>query len=309
MPCSLTVAYSECAAITRERARNFVYAFGCLPAEKRRAIEAAYAFSRICDDIADGSCGPSESEENPAARSSATASATATLPEAVRAVGSLAECRTRLAEALAGRPDGPVFTALADAAARYRIPASYFEELISGVEMDLTVRRYEDFDALRQYCCRVASVPGLIALEIFGYEGEAARDHAVDLGIAMQLTNILRDLKEDADRNRVYLPQSDLRQFGYSEPDLKAGVRNAAFTRLMEYQVRRARDHFTRGLRILAYLPRRSRACPYVLALLYRGLLSRIESSGYDVFSRRIALSGPRKAWLMARGYVTAWAM
>lgn len=307
--CALEQAYARCTAITNERARNFVYAFGCLPTEQRRAIEAAYAFSRLCDDLADDAPSTEVPHGAPAVRPNGDAVGTATLSDTAHGVRTLAECRARLSETFAGRPEGEIFVALADAAGRFKIPRGYFEELITGVEMDLTPRRYEDFAALRQYCYRVASIPGLIALEIFGYEGDAARDHAVDLGIAMQLTNILRDLKEDIGRDRVYLPQSELRQFGYPEADLRAGVRNEAFSRLMEFQVRRARDHFARGLRLLAYLPRRSRACPYVLALLYRALLDRIESARYDVFSRRVSLSGMRKAWLMARGYLTAWAM
>ena len=279
----LESAYADCQKLTRREAKNFYYAFVTLPQEKRRAISAAYAFCRHCDDSVDE----------------------AALPE--DKLSALAELQTSLEQAYLGRAPTPMFLALADAADRYDIPEDYFREIILGVQSDLVKTRYRDFEELRQYCYRVASVVGLVCLQIFQYRDEAARDYAVDLGLAMQLTNIMRDLREDWDMGRVYLPQDEMAQFGYTEEQLGAGIRNDALVELLHFQGQRAREYFRSGFRLLPYLSRRSRACPAVLGAIYSRVLDRIEASGYDVLGeQRIALSTGEKARITARAWLTS---
>jgi phytoene synthase len=267
----LELAYEECRSITRQEAKNFYYAFLTLPSEQRRAIYVAYAFCRHCDDSVDQ---------------------VASTEEKLSALGAL---QRELHQTYSGQARQPVFLALADVAERYDIPQEYFREVISGVESDLVKERYENFDQLRRYCYQVASVVGLICLQIFGYKAEQAKQHAVDLGLAMQLTNIARDVQEDLGFGRVYLPQDEIAQFGYSEEELKAGVVNEAFIELMRFQARRAEAYFQSGFQLLPYLSLRSRACPAVLGRLYSKVLERIEEAGYDVLHNRISLSTGEK--------------
>lgn len=267
-------AYAYCQQVTRAEAKNFYYAFVTLPRSQRLAIYAAYAFARACDDIAD--------EEMP-------------LEEKVRR---LREVRGDLHHACAGRPRGPVFSALADAVRRYSVPEEYLQHIIQGVEMDLTITRYEDFEALKWYCYHVASAVGLVCARIFGGTDPALEPLASDLGLAMQLTNILRDIREDAERGRIYLPQDELRRFGYTEEQLISGVVNEAFVAMMKFQVDRAREYFANGMRLVYLLPWRSRACPAVLSRLYGRILDRIEERGYNVFQGRVSLSSREKLLL-----------
>ena len=277
MSTDLQRAYDHCQRITRSQAKNFYYAFRTLPAGQRRAIYAAYAFCRICDDIADEDLPQDEQRSR------------------------FEETRRRLRQGNNGPASDPVFAALEDASSRFNIPASYFEEVIEGVEMDLTHTRYETFDQLREYCYKVASTVGLVCIEVFGYKDPKARDYAIDLGIAMQLTNIVRDIREDALRGRIYIPQDEIESFRYSEGELQNGVINEAFRKLMRFQVARARRYFASGRRLIPLLPLRSRACPAVLLAVYSGILERIEASGFDVFQRRIGLSTREKLLMMAR--------
>ena len=167
--------------------------------------------------------------------------------------------------------------------------------------------RYQDFDELRQYCYRVASVVGLVCLQIFQYRDEVAREYAIDLGLAMQLTNIMRDVREDWDMGRVYLPQDEMARFGYTEQQLAAGIHNEAFVELLRYQGERAKEYFRSGFRLLPYLSRRSRACPAVLGAIYSRVLDRIEASGYDVLGeKRIALTTGEKARITARAWLAS---
>lgn len=272
-------AYAYCRAVTRRTARNFYFAFITLPAKRRLAIYAAYAFCRMADDIADGEAPPSGKRAQ------------------------LAALRQGLDRALAGEAGGPVFTALADTMRTYRVPQRLFHDVLDGVEMDLTSHRYETFDDLRAYCERVASAVGLVCIEVFGYRDGRARQAAVELGIAMQLTNILRDLKEDAGRGRVYLPQEDLRRFGYTEADLHGAVRNERFVALMRFQARRARGYFASGATLVPLVAWRSRSCPAVLHAIYRRLLDRMEQRGFDVFTTRARLSTGEKLRIMT----TVW--
>ena len=280
---TLQEAYRHCQQVARREARNFYFAFITLPKAKRQAIYAAYAFARLCDDIADDG---------------GTASET---------LAGLSRVRQSLAEAYAGRPEGAVFVALVDAAQTYRIPQPYFEDLVAGVEMDATKNRYATYDELRQYCYGVASTVGLICLEIFSYRDPAAREYAVDLGIAMQLTNILRDVQEDASRGRVYLPQEEMAEHHYSEAELLQGVVNPQFVELMRFQAQRAREHYARGAKLLPMVPARSRACVSVLCGLYSRLLDRMEARGFHVFQGRTRLSGAEKLLLTTRLWASSF--
>lgn len=276
-----TAAYDYCQALTKREAKNFYYGFMLLPARQRQAIYAAYAFARQCDDIVD-----------------------AGLPVDV-ASRRLTDYRQSLARCLEGRPEGPVFLALSDAIQRYEIPAAYFHSLIDGVETDLTVRRYATFDELKRYCYLVASVVGLISIEIFGYRGgETARERAGDLGIALQLTNILRDVQEDLQRDRVYLPKEDFDRLGYGEEQLRAGATGEAFRQLMAFQVARAREYYESGRGLFPYLPRRARACVGVMASIYRTILDDIERRPETVLERRLSLSAGQKLALAGRELV-----
>ncbi|MSQ24723.1 MAG: squalene synthase HpnD [Dehalococcoidia bacterium] len=272
---ALQAAYRHCRQIARTQARNFYFAFLPLPQRQRQAIYAVYAFSRACDDYAD--------EPIPLEQKQAL----------------LDQQRRRLHDCYAGNPEGPVFTALADVVRTYRIPRQHFDDLLDGVVMDLTVRRYQTFDSLRDYCYHVASVVGLICLEIFGYTDPKAKEYAVDLGIAMQLVNIMRDVKEDIERDRVYLPLDELARFEYYEDDLRYGVMDERFLPLMRFQAARARGYFASGAKLLPLVPRRTRVCPATLQGLYSSLLTRMEQQGYNVHQERVRLSTSKKLYLV----------
>ena len=277
---SLSFAYDECQAITRREARNFYYAFVTLPKARRRSIYAAYAFSRIADDIADGG-GDLESK-----------------------AAELRELRESLRAALNGAPEGAIMVALADRAATYNIPESLFSDIIDGVEMDLTKNRYATFDELREYCYRVASTVGLISVQIFGYTSPEAKAHAINLGLAMQLTNIIRDVGEDAGNDRIYIPQEELARFGCTEEQLRAGIIDENFMGLMRFQTERARGYFMSSTDLFPLLQPHSRGCASGLHQLYSKLLNRIERRGYDVFGERVSLP----VWEKLRLTFTLWA-
>ena len=274
---SLEEAYAYCTDLTRSRARNFYYAFITLPKEKRKAIYAAYAFCRLSDDYSD--------EEIPLDEKSAL----------------LSGLHDHLDRAFDGASDSEVFVALMDASERYSIPKDYFHEIIKGVEMDLEISRYGNFEELYRYCYRVASVVGLVCIEIFEYTDPKARDYATDMGIAMQLTNILRDIEEDCGRGRVYLPQDELEKFGVTEESLRAGETGPEFRAMMVEQVSRARAYFESSAALLPLLKPRSRLCPAVLRAIYSAVLDRIEARDYDVFGERVALSSREKLMITAK--------
>ena len=276
MTSDLDQAYDYCQRVAKTHAKNFYYAFRTLPSAKRRAIYAVYAFCRYCDDVAD--------EDLP-------------LDEKRRL---LDQTRNRLRDRALSSQD-PVFVALENAIEEFAIPRRYFDDVIRGVETDLEVSRFQTFDDLRDYCYLVASTVGLICIEIFGYDDPVASEYAIDFGIAMQLTNVMRDVKEDADRGRIYLPLDDIDQFGYSEQDLMDERNNDRFRSLMDFEAARARCYFDSGARLFPLLSRESRACAAVLHQLYSRILDRMESSGYDVFERRIGLSVGEKLLLVAR--------
>ena len=278
----LETAYQECQQITRREARNFYYAFVLLPPARRRAIYVAYAFCRYCDDAVDSEA----STEEKLAR--------------------LGELRQLLEQCYQGQASGPVFTGLSQVVREYSIPREYFGEVLSGMEADLVKSRYQNFDELRQYCYQVASAVGLICIHIFGFKDARAEAHAIDLGLAMQLTNIARDVKEDLAFGRIYLPQDELARFGCTEEDLLSGEVNDPFRELMRFHTQRAREYFHSGFQLLPYLNPRSRACVGVLGRIYSGLLDRIETANYDVFNRRVSLSTSEKLAVMAQSWIVS---
>ena len=279
---SLAMAYEECRQITRREAKNFYFAFLTLPKAQRAAIYVAYTFCRYCDDAVD--------EEG----------------SLDRKLTMLTELRGKLGLCYDNRVDEPLFLALADVVGKYGIPQEYFLEILAGVESDLVKDRYGDFDELRQYCYQVASAVGLVCLHIFGFQDPRAKDRAIDLGLAMQLTNIARDVKEDLDMGRVYLPQDEMERFGYSEAELIAGTVNPAFVELMRFHCQRAREYFDSGFLLLPYLSQRSRACPAVLGRLYSRVLDRIEDADYDVLHHRVSLSKMEKVRVTAQTWLAS---
>lgn len=274
---ALAQAYGHCRDVAKREARNFYFAFLTLPSAKRQAIYAVYAFARICDDIADGDAS-TESK-----------------------LTGLTEVRRSLERTYAGAPEGPVFMALADVAATYHIEQSMFQALVGGVEMDTAQNRYATFEDLRRYCYGVASTVGLICVKVFGYARPEALCYAEDLGLAMQLTNIMRDIREDAERGRIYIPQDELDRFGYSEEELAGGIINQCFIEMMRFQTERARSYYNSGARLLPLVPVRSRACVSVLHGLYSRLLDRIEARRFDVFHGRVRLTTAEKVLLTAK--------
>ena len=271
--------YARCAEITRRSSSNFYYAFMLLPAERRRALHAVYAFCRFIDDIADD-----ESSRDPGIL--------------------LARWREEVDRVYAGAPTRAISRALADSVAHFNIPREHFDEIITGVEMDLTRNRYATFAELRQYCYRVASAVGLICIEIFGYTNPAARDYAEKLGIACQLTNILRDVREDAARKRIYLPLEDLARFHVSEEEILHSVYNENFVRLMEFEAARAQDFYREAEAALPAEDRGTLLTAEAMRMIYGALLDRIVRSNYRVLDRRHSLPAPLKLYLVGR----AWA-
>ena len=275
------------------RDTNFYYSFLVLPAEKRRAIIAVWDFCRAVDDAVD---------ETP---DGAT-------PTEAAAGERVSWWRCELARCFgAGPPESPQGERLVPFIAAFDLPRQPFEALIEGVEMDLGSRRYETFPDLYEYCIRVASAVGLICLNIFGARDPGARQYAIDLGVALQLTNILRDIPGDMAQGRLYVPLEDLRRHGCSEADLLAeadargsGVRSPQVLALLRQQAERAHDYYQRAAR---GLPRRDRRClvaAEIMGAIYRALLRRIERNGYDVFSRVVRIPRPRRAVIAA----TTWA-
>ena len=276
---SLDDDYERCAEITRRSRSSFYYAFILLTAERRRALNAVYAFCRFIDDIADD-----ESIREPAVL--------------------LKRWREELERVYTGVPTRALSRALADSARRFAIPRVHFEEIIAGVEMDLSRTRYQTFEDLRPYCYRVASALGLICIEIFGYRNPSAKTYAENLGLALQLTNILRDVREDAARGRIYLPLEDLARFNVSEDEILAGVYSPNFVSLMDFEAKRARELYAAAQMALAAEDRSTLLTAEAMRLIYGALLERIIKSNYRVLDRRHRLSAPHKLYLVGR----AWA-
>jgi phytoene synthase len=271
-------AYRHCEGVTRSRARNFYYGIRLLPPAKRGALSAVYAFARRVDDIGDGSLEPQDKLDR------------------------LATARAELAQL--DRHHDPVLVALNDASRRFPIPLKAFGELIEGVEMDVRGTSYPTFDDLAHYCRCVAGSIGRLSLGVFGSsEPHAAPVLADKLGIAMQLTNILRDLREDADDGRVYLPKEDLVRFRLDGELAALGSRERVpdgFTRLLGFQVARTQRFYAEGLRLLPLLDRRSAACVSAMAGIYRELLGRIARRPEAVLRERVSLTTWQKARIAA---------
>lgn len=273
---------------TDSRTTNFYYSFLFLPPEKRRAIEAVYYFARHGDDAADD-------QPDPAVASSA-----------------IAGYRTLLDRCYAGGApaDPPALQALAVAIRRFNIPRQPFDDLLLGLEMDWEMdhagRRYETFEELDVYCYRVASTIGLIAIEIFGYQNLQTREYAVNLGKALQMVNILRDVHADAQRGRIYLPAEDLRRFGVEGQSLAGDGSNERFVSLMRFESGRARAFFSCARRLLPREDRRSMKAAEIMGAIYWGLLRQIERRPFSVFGDRITLSRPAKFWTALTVYLGA---
>jgi phytoene synthase len=279
-------SYRYCEHVAKTQAKNFYYSFVTLPPERKAAMCAIYAFMRYSDDVSDEAASDRSKAEE------------------------MRQWRAALDRALEGDyGDSLILPAFHDTALRYAIPASYFYELIDGTEMDLTQSRYETFDNLRLYCYRVASVVGFVCIHVWGFDAAdgKALEYAEACGLAFQLTNILRDVKEDAERDRIYLPQEDLRRFGVTEAQLKQGVLDDNFRALMRFEAERAKEFYLEANRLLPLVSTHGRPTLTIMMGIYRGILTAIERNGYDVFSKRARVSTWSKisivfgAWLKSR--------
>jgi phytoene synthase len=257
--------------VDQNRQSNFYFSFLVLPKPKREAIETIYAFCRTTDDIVDESGDENEKHDR------------------------LLTWTDELKRSLYGVSNYSLLNKLATIITRFNIPVEHFYELIKGMEMDLTKKRYETFEELQQYCYRAASTVGLICAEVFGYKNERTRQYAINLGIALQLTNILRDIKSDAKQGRIYIPLEDLRKFQYSEEDLLQNTYDSRFIDLMKFECDRAHQYFKKAKTFLAEEDKVLFSAARTMGNIYYLLLRRIESVHYDVFSRRIRLSSSIK--------------
>lgn len=281
MPENVTLgsSYRHCRQLARAAARNFYYGFRLLPAAKRDALCALYAFMRGVDDISDEPGALEDKQQR------------------------LRERRAEMDRALAGHAGGnPVWRALGDTVTRYSIPLRYLHDLISGAEMDLTISSYEAFDALREYCYRVAGTVGLCCVHVFGFTDPQAPELAERLGVAFQLTNILRDVRKDFEMGRVYLPQEDFRRFGCHPGRLGDATPNPGFLGLMRFEAERAWEFYPAGGKLVDLVNEDSRAALWALVRIYAGLLEKIEAARFDVpLSRPARLSAARKVWILVR--------
>jgi phytoene synthase len=263
------------AKITRESKSNLALAFVALGRERRQDITVFYAFCRVIDDIAD--------------------STEPTLAEKARG---LLDWRGWLRQ---DTPDEPALARdVRDLIAKYSIAPAMLDEIIDGVEMDLDHTRYDTFEELRLYCYRVASAVGLVSIEIFGYRNPACRQYAIQLGLALQMTNIIRDVGKDLGNGRIYLPQEDLARFDYSEDDLRERKCDAAFLRLMEFEAKRAEDFFASAAALLPREDRRSMVAAEIMRSVYQALLRRMKADGFRVFEKEYRLTRLEKSGRVA---------
>ena len=287
----LDMAYSVCRSIARSAAKNFYYGFMVLPRRKRNALSAVYAFMRRCDDITDDNTLSADDRHD-----------------------MLADWLNKVHRALAALPtDDPVLLALTDAQRTYQIPVGLLDQLAYGTETDLDytepepgaarplVARYQTFEELRQYCYGVASVVGLVCIKIFGYRDPAAESLAERCGLAFQLTNIIRDVKEDVAVGRIYFPREDLTQFGLSPADL-TGANVGRIRPLLAMEADRARECYRAGEELIPLVNEDSQPALWVLITIYRRLLEKIASNQYDVFRERVRLSVPEKLTVLGKG-------
>jgi phytoene synthase len=295
-PLQLRAAYGVCRHIARSAAKNFYYGFLVLPARKRNALSAVYAFMRHADDISDDPSMPAEQRRE-----------------------KLDEWINALRRVVAGEPtDDPVLFALADSQKTFNIPIELLEKLVHGTEMDVpepaagpkgardarTVPlQYETFDELYDYCYHVASVVGLICIRIFGYRDPRAETLAERTGVAFQLTNIIRDVKEDAEMGRVYLPREDMARFGVEPHALTNGTASTSLRPVLEFEAERAREFYCAADELLPLVDEESQPALWTLVEIYRRLLNRIVARNYDVFSERVRLSTAEKLAVLSKGF------
>jgi phytoene synthase len=278
-PPTLDAAYADCERIARASSSSFTLAFRLLPHDRRRALAALYAYCRIVDDAADESRDPR---------------------------AAVAEWRVELERLRQGEPTHPVAIALADAVRRFAVPTQHLAEILTGVEMDLTPRTYETFDELRAYCYHVAAAVGLAALPIFGCHDLRSRTYAEALGVALQLTNILRDVAEDAERGRIYLPREDLRRFGYCDRELVTHTRNDAWRALVAFEVERARGFYRAARTSIAARDRRALVAAEGMRLVYQRLLARLAADPDAIFGPRVGVPLVEKALCALAAWVRA---
>ena len=259
------------AKITQASKSNLALAFVSLGRERRRDITAFYAFCRVIDDIADDADLPADEKQR-----------------------RLSEWRHWLRAP--GPDESPVATEMRVVMRKYAIGPEMLDEIIAGVEMDLTIHRYQTFDELRVYCYRVASAVGLVSIEIFGYRNPACKEYAVQLGLALQTTNIIRDVGKDLDAGRIYLPQEDLARFNYSEKELQSRQYNDRFVNLLQFEADRAHGFFSRAAELLPNEDRRSMVAAEIMASIYLGLLRRMELDKFRVFEKQYSLNKLEKA-------------
>jgi phytoene synthase len=273
----LDESYAFCRGVARNRAKNFYYSFVLLPHEQRDAVCAIYAFMRYCDDLSDE---PGASRER------------------------LEQWGCALVDALAGKFDAyAAWPAFHDTVQRYRVPHDYFFQIIEGVMSDLEPHGFVSFEDLYRYCYQVASVVGMTIIHIFGFESPDALSLAEKCGVAFQLTNILRDIGEDAGRGRIYLPAEDMERFGVTVDDLKNGRRSPEFLRLMQFEAARARSYYEQSKPLVEMVGKRSRPALRALIGIYARLLHRIEERDFDVFSKRVSLGAAEKCWIVMRAW------
>lgn len=259
--------------IAKESKSSFYYAFSLLSPPKRDAMNTVYAFCRKTDDIVDETTDSDDIKYE-----------------------KLRKWRIEFEKGLRGRSDYQIINKLVQIIRQFNIPLDPFYDLIIGMEMDLQRKRYLSFEDLSEYCYRVASTVGLMCIEIFGYRNKSTRDYAVNLGMAMQLTNILRDVKTDAENGRIYLPQEDLIKFSYTENDLLRNTYNDPFVRLMNFEGGRARDYFRKANSSLDFDDKPSMFAARAMQHIYFKLLKRLEEENFDVFSQRIRVNTVEKA-------------
>ncbi len=279
----LEKSYAYCRNIAKKRAKNFYYSFLLLEKQQRDAMCAIYAFMRECDDLSD----------DPATN------------DKVKLRLAVTEWRLHLDRALLGDVEGnPIWPAFYNSVERYRIPHRYFHEMIDGILSDLEPCQMRTFDELYRYCYRVASVVGMTVIHIFGFRSPKALILAEKCGIAFQLTNILRDVREDAEMDRIYLPQEDLARFDVTSEQLRSGVEDERFQALMRHEAGVARSYYDASAPLMNLIEPKSRRSLWALRAIYMRLLSTIEANGYKVLERRISVSKPMKIALLLRAFL-----
>ncbi len=278
--CPAVTPDQYCEQKAAQSGSSFYYSFLFLPPDRRRAITALYAFCREVDDVVDECSDPAIARTK------------------------LAWWRTQVAAIYAGEPQHPVAQALATAARSFKLPQERLQEIIDGMEMDLTQRRYADFAALECYCYRVASVVGLLSAQIFGYSQPNTLKYAENLGMAFQLTNIIRDVGEDARRDRVYLPLDELARFHVPVADIMNARESDGFRRLMEFQIERALGYYGDAFALLPQVDRKPQRAGLVMAAIYRTLLNEIRADGSKVLTQRTSLTPLRKLWIAWKTWI-----